>query len=63
MTDDGRGFDPTHVPAGHMGLGTMSQRAAALREASLRCSAVQAGEGTAITVHIPVEPWRRTSDQ
>lgn len=27
ISDDGRGFDPAHIPSGHMGIGIMAERA------------------------------------
>jgi PAS domain S-box-containing protein len=53
ISDNGRGFDPTQVPAGHMGLGTMAQRAAALGGDYSVQSAP--GQGTTITVRVPLQ--------
>ncbi len=54
VEDDGRGFDVAGVPAGHLGLGIMRERAAAI-DASLDISS-QAGGGTRIIVI-----WERKS--
>ena len=50
VTDDGVGFDVEKVPAGHMGLGTMGQRAAALNAAYEVTSAP--GMGTTVSVRL-----------
>ncbi|MBV9577178.1 MAG: GAF domain-containing sensor histidine kinase [Chloroflexi bacterium] len=49
IEDDGRGFDPTSVPAGHMGLQIMRERAAAIGAKLVVSSAP--GEGTRVTIH------------
>jgi signal transduction histidine kinase len=48
VRDDGQGFDPAAVPAGHLGLGIMRERAQAIG-AALRIESAQ-GNGTTITV-------------
>ena len=55
VVDDGMGFDQGKVPAGHMGLGTMRQRAEALGGEYVVESVP--GEGTTITVRVPLEEW------
>lgn len=51
IQDDGRGFDITAIPAGHLGVGIMAERAEAI------CAALDVwsapGEGTRITVTWP----------
>jgi signal transduction histidine kinase len=54
--DNGVGFDSSAVPAGHMGLGTMRERARALGADYLVES--EPGEGTTITVRVPLEEWQ-----
>lgn len=55
VADDGIGFDPEQVPAGHMGLGTMGQRADLLGgEYEVRS---RLGEGTTVRVKIPLQRW------
>ncbi len=56
VTDDGRGFEVTAVPAGHMGLGSMRQRVAALHGEYTVESAP--GAGTSVTVRLPLADWR-----
>ena len=51
IEDDGKGFDPDHVPAGHLGLAGMQARAARIG-ASFTCRSV-AGTGTTIEVVVP----------
>jgi signal transduction histidine kinase len=54
VTDDGRGFDPTAVPEGHMGLHIMAERLEGVRaEFSVRSAP---GAGTTVTAI-----WRRTA--
>jgi len=48
VTDDGRGFDPERVELGHLGLGIMRERVAAIGATVDVISA--AGQGTAVTV-------------
>jgi PAS domain S-box-containing protein len=56
VKDNGVGFDPTKVPAGHMGLGTMGQRAVALGgHYSIES---KRGSGTTINVRIPLAQWQ-----
>jgi signal transduction histidine kinase len=55
ISDNGIGFDPRGVRAGHMGLGTMGQRAAALG-GEYRVESAP-GKGTTITVRVPLAPW------
>jgi PAS domain S-box-containing protein len=52
VTDDGVGFEVEKVPAGHMGLRTMGQRAAALN-ADYRVASAP-GMGTTISVRLPL---------
>lgn len=47
--DNGRGFDPTHVPAGHYGISMMHERAKAIG-AELRVAS-QPGQGAEIVIH------------
>ena len=56
VTDDGTGFDASKVPAGHMGLGTMRQRAEAL--AGHYAIKSSPGEGTTIVVRVPLKEWQ-----
>ena len=58
VTDNGIGFNPDEVGAGHMGLGTMGQRAATLLGEYLVSS--RPGEGTSVTVRVPLNEWRLT---
>jgi signal transduction histidine kinase len=51
VTDDGRGFDPERARPGHLGLGTMTERAQAVGAALEVRSAP--GSGTDVTVHLP----------
>ena len=51
ISDDGRGFDPAAIPAGHLGIGFMQERAAAIG-ASL-CIDSQRGAGTKVTIRWP----------
>ena len=56
VADDGVGFDPEQVAAGHMGLGTMGQRAEQLGgEYEVRS---KVGEGTTVRVRIPLQRWQ-----
>jgi PAS domain S-box-containing protein len=56
VVDDGQGFDLNQVPAGHMGLGTMGQRATALGgEYSVES---KPGQGTTVTVRLPLAELR-----
>ncbi|MDQ3929221.1 MAG: GAF domain-containing sensor histidine kinase, partial [Chloroflexota bacterium] len=56
VCDDGRGFEVSQVPAGHMGLNTMGQRASALGgEYRVRS---KPGEGTVVSVRLPVADLR-----
>ena len=48
VTDDGRGFDPSHVSPEHLGLGIMRERAEAVG-AQLGIGS-QTGRGTQVTV-------------
>ncbi|HET6262655.1 MAG TPA: ATP-binding protein [Chloroflexia bacterium] len=56
IADDGRGFERSLVPAGHVGLGTMSQRAVALGGEYAVDSTP--GEGTTVTVRVPLANWQ-----
>jgi len=51
VDDDGRGFDPDHVPAGGHGLGNLRQRAAALGGHAQITSTP--GQGTTVRATIP----------
>jgi signal transduction histidine kinase len=55
IADDGCGFDPDTVPAGHLGLGIMRERTNAIG-ARLWVSS-RPGQGTSITVD-----WQQTED-
>jgi PAS domain S-box-containing protein len=56
IADDGMGFDPTEVPVGHMGLGTMTQRAVALGgECTVESTP---GKGTVVEARLPLAEWR-----
>lgn len=52
ITDDGRGFDPGAVAAGHYGLATMRERAVRVHGELAVASAP--GRGTTVTLSIPV---------
>ena len=53
IIDDGRGFDPERVPAGHLGLAGMRARAAKIgAELQVRSST---GSGTTVEVVVPAE--------
>jgi signal transduction histidine kinase len=52
IRDDGRGFDPTRIPAGHHGMGIMHERAEAIG-AKLEIES-QLGAGTRV-----VTVWRK----
>ena len=56
IRDDGVGFNPEEVPAGHMGLGTMGQRARML-QADYGVDS-RPGEGTTVTVRVPLSAWQ-----
>lgn len=49
ICDNGRGFDPTHIPAGHYGLSMMRERAKAI-SAELTVAS-QPGQGAEIVIH------------
>jgi signal transduction histidine kinase len=51
ISDDGDGFDQAAVPAGHLGLGFMRERAAALRASIDVVSSL--GQGTTVTIVWP----------
>jgi len=53
--DDGVGFDPARVPAGHYGLLTMRERAETLAGGALQVES-KPGSGTVVTVRVP---WGR----
>jgi len=57
VSDDGVGFDPASVPAGHMGLGTMGQRTAALG-GEYSVQSAPPGEGTTVIVRLPLAEWQ-----
>jgi signal transduction histidine kinase len=52
--DDGRGFDPLAIPRGHLGIGFMRERAAAIG-ASV-CIESQARAGTTVSIRWPAAP-------
>jgi signal transduction histidine kinase len=52
VSDDGRGFDPSAVPAGHDGLALMAQRVELARGRFAVRSAP--GEGTTVQLEVPV---------
>jgi signal transduction histidine kinase len=54
VSDDGLGFDPSTVPAGHLGQQTMRDRAAAVGGRLVVESSV--GAGCTVTVRIPIDP-------
>ena len=48
ITDDGQGFDPDEIPAGHFGVGIMKERASAV---GAMCTVTSAkGQGTQVRV-------------
>ena len=49
--DNGRGFDPNHIPPGHFGVGIMRERAEAIG-AALEINS-QPGQGTEVVVIWP----------
>ena len=51
ISDDGKGFDQAAVPGGHLGLGFMRERAAALG-ASVQLAS-KPGQGTTVTIVWP----------
>ncbi|MCB9453561.1 MAG: GAF domain-containing sensor histidine kinase [Anaerolineaceae bacterium] len=53
IEDDGRGFEPEHIPKNHFGLTGMNERARLLAGNLELCSTP--GEGTRIEVSIPLE--------
>jgi PAS domain S-box-containing protein len=53
ITDDGRGFDPTAIPPGHMGLAGMAVRAE--RVGGSLSVDTRPGAGTRIIVEVPLE--------
>lgn len=59
VTDDGIGFDTTAEHPGHLGLGTMRDRATALAGAATVES--ELGSGTRVTVAVPVDAARGTA--
>jgi PAS domain S-box-containing protein len=58
IRDDGRGFDPEHVPPGHYGLSMLRERASAIG-ASLSIES-EPGEGAEIAVRWSEEPAQET---
>jgi PAS domain S-box-containing protein len=54
ITDDGKGFDPSATFAGHLGLHSMRERAAALG-GTLDIQSTS-GQGTRVSVQMPVSP-------
>lgn len=57
VDDDGAGFDPDLVYAGHLGLSTMAERAAVVG-ADLTVVSAPA-DGTTVTVTLPYAPGHR----
>ena len=56
IVDDGRGFDPAHVPKGHLGLAIMHERADSIG-AELE---VVSAPGSGTTVRLSYRPpWSR----
>jgi signal transduction histidine kinase len=51
IADDGRGFDPSAIPAGHLGIGFMRERAAAI-DASV-CIHSEPAAGTTVRIRWP----------
>jgi signal transduction histidine kinase len=60
VRDDGQGFDPSHRPPGHFGVGNMGERAAAVGAGLAIASAP--GEGTRVTATWPVN-GRKADDE
>jgi signal transduction histidine kinase len=58
IRDDGRGFEPENIPAGHFGVGIMRERAAAIGATFEVESA--AGRGTQVTVIWSEDEGRRS---
>jgi signal transduction histidine kinase len=58
VTDDGIGFDTSEEHLGHLGLGTMRERATVLGGSTTVES--ERGAGTRVTVLVPVDPGRST---
>lgn len=56
VEDNGQGFDPGQVSGGHLGLGTMGQRANSLGGECVVES--EPGGGTKVRVRVPVAEWR-----
>ena len=54
VTDDGGGFDPVAVPAGHLGIAGMIARAERLGGTASVTSTL--GEGTRMEAQVPIEP-------
>jgi signal transduction histidine kinase len=52
IRDDGRGFDPSSVPAGHLGIRIMQERAAGVG-AHVSIESVE-GHGTCVTITRPL---------
>jgi nitrate/nitrite-specific signal transduction histidine kinase len=50
VEDDGKGFDPSHVPDGHLGLAGMRARAERVG-AEFSCTSAE-GQGTTVEVRI-----------
>src|SRR5262249_19186593 len=51
IEDDGVGFDPAEIPAGHLGVRTMGDRVEQIGGTLEVCSAP--GSGTTVRVHVP----------
>jgi signal transduction histidine kinase len=58
ICDDGRGFDPRRIDAGHYGLGMMRERAQAVSAALWITS--QPGHGAEIRIRWPISPTGET---
>ena len=56
VTDDGVGFDPAEIPAGHLGRRTMAERAAALGAELIVDSSPGHGSRVRVTTRLPETP-------
>jgi PAS domain S-box-containing protein len=61
IQDDGKGFDPQQVPAGHLGLAGMEARAARIG-ATFSCRSEQ-GKGTTVEVVVPDAAARKVGNE
>ncbi len=53
VSDDGQGFDPKHIPAGHFGLVGLRERIHLLQGCFKLCS--QVGQGTYVVIQLPIQ--------